>query len=267
MSPAVAKGPLLVAVVAYATASLIHFSHNAEFLAEYPNLPAWLSRGQVYAAWLGVTAVGVVGYLLVRSRRELAGLVVLAVYGLLGLGGLAHYAVASPSAHTLAMSATIWLEVATAMVLLVVVAGSMLTLMRDRHRDDLGQQETFGCDRCWPAAAQTAWEARGELAGDTELIVESHFHVAILACPSCSQRFVSVVTETIDWDAGEDPQYWTLLPVTPPEARQLIERRAPLTEETFDSIGTGRRSFRRDHPKAGPPRVHWGLGIQVGPHD
>ena len=119
---------LLIFLIAYATASLFHYSHNAEFLNEYPNMPAWLSRAQVYTAWLGVTAIGLVGYFVVRWRYHTAGLFVLAVYGLLGLDGLGHYAVAPPSAHTLTMHITIWLEVAMAALLLASVVTCMLRL-------------------------------------------------------------------------------------------------------------------------------------------
>ena len=124
---------LLILLAAYTAASLFHYSHNAEFLDEYPNMPAWLSRTKVYGAWLGVTAVGLVGYLLVRWRYLLPGLVVLAVYGLLGLDGLGHYAVAPVSAHTLTMNLSIWLEAITAVLLLVAVATFMLRLSRQHH--------------------------------------------------------------------------------------------------------------------------------------
>ena len=131
--PAIRTDVLVIFLVAYGAASLFHYSHNAEFLNEYPNMPAWLSRAQVYTAWLGVTAVGLVGYFLVRWRYQLTGLIVLAVYGLLGLDGLSHYAVAPPSAHTLTMNLTIWLEVATAVLLLTAVGSFMLQLKRERH--------------------------------------------------------------------------------------------------------------------------------------
>jgi len=124
--PAIRMNPLLAAVLAYGAASLFHHVHNAEFLVEYPNLPAWLSRAGVYAAWLGVTAVGGAGYLLLRRGQERVGLGLLGVYGLLGLYGLAHYALAPISAHTLTMNLTIGLEVATAVFLLITVAGRLL---------------------------------------------------------------------------------------------------------------------------------------------
>lgn len=126
---------LLIFLLAYAVASLVHYGHNAAFLDDYPNLPAWLSRAQVYAGWLGVTAIGLAGYLLVRSRHQLPGLIVLAVYGLLGLDGLGHYAVAPLSGHTPAMNFTIWLEVASAVLLLAAVASFMLRLSRTRREN------------------------------------------------------------------------------------------------------------------------------------
>jgi hypothetical protein len=134
--PAIRIEVLLILLVAYGAASLFHYSHNAEFLHDYPNMPAWLSRAQVYGAWLGVTAVGAVGYLLVRWRYPLPGLIVLAVYGLLGLDGLGHYAVAPLSAHTLTMNLTIWLEAATAVLLIAAVATFMLGLSR-QHRESV----------------------------------------------------------------------------------------------------------------------------------
>lgn len=132
-SPAIRIGVLLPLLLAYAAASLFHHVHNAEFIHEYPNLPASLSRAQVYGAWLAVTAVGVLGYLLIRWRYQLTGLVVLGAYALLGFDGLAHYAVAPLSAHTWTMNLTIWLEVVTAALLLTAVASSVLRLSRKGH--------------------------------------------------------------------------------------------------------------------------------------
>ena len=129
------------------------------------------------------------------------------------------------------------------------------------------QTQEFGCDLCWPTDAHAAWEARDGLTRLEELIDESHFIVTILACPRCCQRYVSVFTEMIDWKDGEDPQYWTLLPITEAEAESLIQQGTSLSEMSLNALGRERRSLRRDHPKAGPPRVFWGSGIFVGLHD
>ena len=117
---------MTILILAYAAASLVHHVHNAEFLNEYPNLPASLSPARVYAAWLGTTTVGLIGYLLVRRGHQLAGLSGLAIYAVLGLGGLAHYTRAPLGAHTLTMNVTILLEVGTALLLLAAVARLML---------------------------------------------------------------------------------------------------------------------------------------------
>jgi hypothetical protein len=95
----------------YFLASLVHFTHNAEYIAFYPNMPAWLTREKVYLAWLAVASVGAAGlaFLLVGWRTVSA--LCLVAYGALGLDGLGHYALALCSQHTLAMNFTIWFEV------------------------------------------------------------------------------------------------------------------------------------------------------------
>mgnify|MGYP003694258221 CR=1 FL=1 len=95
--------------------------HNAEYLGGYPNLPAWLSRSQIYGAWCGITAVGLVGYTLYRRGRAFIGLWLLVLYASLGFDGLLHYRRAPLAAHTVAMNLTIWSEVAAAALALVAV--------------------------------------------------------------------------------------------------------------------------------------------------
>ncbi|HEX8068654.1 MAG TPA: hypothetical protein VF546_01800 [Pyrinomonadaceae bacterium] len=129
------------------------------------------------------------------------------------------------------------------------------------------QTQEFGCALCWPADARAAWAARDGLTRLEELIDESHFIVALLACPRCEQRYVSIFTELIDWEGGSDPQYWTLMPLTQAEAEGFSRRETPLNEMSLNALGRGRRSLRREHPKDGPPRVFWGRGVLVGPHD
>jgi hypothetical protein len=114
--------PLSTALIAFAAASLAHHLHNAEYLDEYPNMPAWLSRAGVYTAWIVATAVAVAGYLLLRGGYRIAGIVLLILYCGYGLNVLVHYALAPLAAHSAAMNLTIWLEAAAALVLLAVVA-------------------------------------------------------------------------------------------------------------------------------------------------
>jgi hypothetical protein len=109
-------------LILYAAASLLHFAHNAEFLAQYPNLPTAWSRADVYVARCCVTTLGIVGYLQrLRGNRSL-GLILLALYAVLGFGGLLHYTQAPLAHHSWMMNATIWTEVVVAAVVLANVA-------------------------------------------------------------------------------------------------------------------------------------------------
>jgi hypothetical protein len=108
---------LLALLGVYFAASLLHFSHNAETIALYPGMPAWLTSEKVYLAWLAVTGVGACGLALVAGGWPRFGIAVLGVYGLLGLSGLGHYTLALCSEHTLAANATIGFEVLAGLAL------------------------------------------------------------------------------------------------------------------------------------------------------
>ena len=105
-------------LIAYSLASLLHFSHNAIYLERYPNMPAWVTRSGVFAAWGVVAGIGLCGLVLLRYVNRLVGLVVLSVYAALGFDGLAHYCLAPISAHSFDINFTIWAEVLAAAALL-----------------------------------------------------------------------------------------------------------------------------------------------------
>ena len=126
---------LLALTAAYFLTSLGHFSHNAEFICEYPNLPAWLTRTQVYAVWAAITSVGVAGLLLMRKKFMATGLLLVAVYAALGFDGLGHYAVAPIELHPLMANATILSEVVAAALLLPVTLWLLAShMLRDKVR-------------------------------------------------------------------------------------------------------------------------------------
>jgi hypothetical protein len=123
MSPAARIEPsLLVLMLLYGAASLLHHMHNATFLDDYPNMPAWLSVADVYLAWSVVAVTGVAAYLLLRGGFRTTGLLVAAAFASFGFDGLAHYAVAPWSAHTIGMHVTILTEVLLAAAVVVCVA-------------------------------------------------------------------------------------------------------------------------------------------------
>jgi hypothetical protein len=103
----------------YFVASSAHFVHNAAYIAYYPNMPSWITSDRVYLAWSVVTAVGIAGLMALRLRLPAAAAVFIAVYGALGLDGLAHYTFALCSEHTFMTNVTIWSEAVSGLCLLV----------------------------------------------------------------------------------------------------------------------------------------------------
>lgn len=123
--------PVLIFLLAYGAASLLHFTHNAVFISEYPNLPEWLTSTKVLAAWSVEALLGIAGFLLMRTGFQIAGLLTIAVYAALGYDGLAHYSLAPFSAHTPTMNLTILLEVFAATALLIIIAGTLFQQKRE----------------------------------------------------------------------------------------------------------------------------------------
>lgn len=104
-------------LAAYFVATLMHFVHNAEFIAVYPNMPAWLTREKVYLAWLAVCSLGVAGLVVSRLGLRALGALFVGAYGAFGLDGLSHYTLALCSEHTLVTNLTIWFEAVTGVML------------------------------------------------------------------------------------------------------------------------------------------------------
>ena len=125
---------LAALTVAYFLTSLGHFSHNAEFICEYPNLPASLTSAKVYAAWMGITSVGVLGFLLIRKGFVMTGLLLVAVYAALGFDGLGHYALAPMAWHSRWANITILSEVAAAALLLMATVYLLAMRLRQGRR-------------------------------------------------------------------------------------------------------------------------------------
>ncbi|MFJ3791447.1 hypothetical protein [Kitasatospora sp. NPDC090091] len=77
---------------------------------------------------------------------------------------------------------------------------------------------------------------------------------------------MSVFTEYVDWVAGQDAQYRTVLPITDAEADDLTAGRLSL--DRVGALGHGRRHLQSDWPSgAEVPSVYWGsgaFGVRVG---
>jgi len=124
-APVAIDRTLLTVVLACAAATLFHHVHNAEFLGDYPNMPAWLSPAGIYLTWLSATLVGVAGYLLHGHGWRLTGKSFLLAYGCYCLDGLVHYALAPLAEHNAMMNLSIGMEAVTGVALLAVVVRKM----------------------------------------------------------------------------------------------------------------------------------------------
>lgn len=131
---------------------------------------------------------------------------------------------------------------------------------------ELKEQDEFGCEACWPAAAGAAWKALEKMPTRANPVDESHFMVKVLQCPACSQSFVTVFTETVDWIDGEDPQYRTAIPLLEEEAVELAAATEGI-EKIIRGLHTARPSLKSDFPKGGDLVKYWSHGISVGIHD
>jgi hypothetical protein len=111
--------PLAALMGIYLCASLLHFVHNAEFIAYYPGLPAWITREAVYWSWLVIASIGALGVLALRFGWQAVGALLIGIWGAKGLAGLLHYRLALCSEHTMVANFTIGFEVITGLLLML----------------------------------------------------------------------------------------------------------------------------------------------------
>jgi hypothetical protein len=121
----------------------------------------------------------------------------------------------------------------------------------------------FGCADCYGEDADAAWRHyTGGLTIDRYLVEDdSHFIVQLRRCRSCSQRFLWIFTEFVDWAGGRDAQYRRVVPVAPAEATTLAGRGADLDVPAIGALGEERRHLATDWPStAGAQTVRWSTG-------
>jgi hypothetical protein len=120
-----------------------------------------------------------------------------------------------------------------------------------------------GCPRCWPGDPALAWEGRRGLALVHELVDESHFRITLRACPACSQHFIAAFVEDVDWADGDDPQYWSMMPLRMEESIRLVVLPAAELIRQLGLLSTDRRCLHRNAPKGAPASVAWRDGLRL----
>lgn len=132
-----------------------------------------------------------------------------------------------------------------------------------RRREVTDAAEGLGCTSCYGDDPERSWAycRQGGLIVDQYVTDESHFIVQLRRCAECSQRFVWIVTELVDWHGGDDAQYRTVVPVTADEARKVAERGADVDFAFLEALGDTRRYLQADRPTGDrEERVRWSAG-------
>jgi hypothetical protein len=120
----------------------------------------------------------------------------------------------------------------------------------------------FGCARCYGEDAHAAWGHYTEHLEIRHMVVdEPHFIVQVRRCTACSQPFVWVLQEHVDWVAGNDAQYRDVVPVTPEEADVLVQQGEDLDLRELMTLGRSRRHLQADWPSdADAATIRWVTG-------
>ncbi|MBM4025401.1 MAG: hypothetical protein FJ280_08330 [Planctomycetes bacterium] len=123
----------------------------------------------------------------------------------------------------------------------------------------MDEEERMGCDQCFGEDPEAAWAWKHEPA---ECLLESsHFEISIEVCPACGQAFVRIFTEFVDWEEGDDPQYWDLLPISAAEREKLKGQAGQPDLDYLMELGAERR-----HLKADDHGIRWaGGGLMIMP--
>jgi hypothetical protein len=81
---------------------------------------------------------------------------------------------------------------------------------------------------------------------------ESHLIRDLLKCKECGQLYFAEFYEEIDWEDGDDPQYWTYIPVVTGAEIEVLKKASSL--KLLEHLP----QLRRDWPKgAKSPKTYW----------
>lgn len=89
--------------------TVLHYTDNYINIEHYPQ-PEWIDRTVVWAAWLGFTAFGVAGYVLLRRGAFAVAGACFLVYSYTALSSLGHYWFGDFAEFDTRMHALIWMD-------------------------------------------------------------------------------------------------------------------------------------------------------------
>jgi hypothetical protein len=100
----------------------------------------------------------------------------------------------------------------------------------------------------------------GGLETERLIVDDPHFLVSLPRCRGCGQGFVSIFTEFVDWEGGDDAQHRDVVPVTPAETAIVVEQGEDVDLRYLGSLGEGRRRLSTDRPTGDHKRTGWKVG-------
>lgn len=118
---------LLIGLSMNLVATILHYTDNFIFFADYP-APVWMHSHQVWIAWLILAPFAVVGYIQYAKGNFWVAYLCLCVWAVTSVGGIAHYFFGSLSAFSVKMHIFIWFEELTGWMLLGFIFWSCLIL-------------------------------------------------------------------------------------------------------------------------------------------
>lgn len=100
---------LLLLLVISIISTFIHYTDNFFSFEQYPQ-PDWITLSSIYISWVVLTAIGIIGYSLYRSRRFGLAYLCLLLYSITGLSSLGHYLYGNLSDFSMKMHLFIWTD-------------------------------------------------------------------------------------------------------------------------------------------------------------
>ena len=106
------KTLLLLFLLASIISTNLHYTDNASFIENYPE-PDWITVSGIYATWMIMTIIGIIGYWLYTQEKLWISYLCLCIYSVTGLSSPAHYFYGAMSNFSTKMHALIWLDLLT----------------------------------------------------------------------------------------------------------------------------------------------------------
>lgn len=140
---------------------------------------------------------------------------------------------------------------------------------RDEGLPEGGLPPLPGCARCFAGDAGLARELTNQLPVWHSLADDSHFIVSVRRCPDCSQHYLRIFIEFVDWEGGDDAQYQDTFPLTGEEAHAIAAMGQDIDPSHDDLRYLGSLAAGRWHLSSGWPsgqqRPFTSLGLCPGP--